>query len=254
MKPRLYLSLMPEALVASQLTPDQFGAYYAVGSERKTQGQAAFFEIDPAFRHPDLPIEEALQRCVPHADGSPKCSVYAAVYRVLEHVPLSALGRLYLVTKDGRTLSVERAASLPNDEKGLHLYHEIAPLHPLVVSALGPKAFHAFFMGDPKKNIAVPTFCWVELRLGELATDPERGEIRDLPYENIDHLRSCLIELRTKSVVTKLVDRLHPAAFSYRTIKNGVFYGTRSGLAMYALPSVEVLKSEYYAWWRSANM
>jgi hypothetical protein len=173
MTPHLYLSLMPEALVASQLSPEEFGAYYAVGSERKTQGQAAYFEIDAAFRNPALPIEEAWQRCVPHADGSPKCSVHVVVYRVLQHVPLSALGRLYLVTKDGRTLGVERAVSIPDDEKGLRLYHEIAPLRPLVVSALGPKAFYAFFMGDPKKNIAVPTFCWVELRLGGLASNPE---------------------------------------------------------------------------------
>jgi hypothetical protein len=254
MEKHLYLSLMPEALIASNLTPEEFGAYYAVGAERKTQGQAAFFEIDPAFRDPFFPLEEALGRCVPHKDGAPKRSVYAAVYRVVEHVPLSALGRLYLTTKDGRTLGIDRAASAPADEKGLHLYHEIAPLSPLVVSELGPKAFHAFFMGDGKKNLAVPAFCWVELKLGELANDPERGEVHDLPYENIDHLRSCLIQLRTKNVVTKIVDRLHPSSFSYRTIKNGVFYGTAAGLAMYPLPSVEQLKNEHYHWWRSANM
>ena len=43
----LYLSLIPEALIASMLTPEEFGAYYAVGSEKKSRGQAIFFEIDP---------------------------------------------------------------------------------------------------------------------------------------------------------------------------------------------------------------
>ncbi|OHE66199.1 MAG: hypothetical protein A2Y36_01275 [Treponema sp. GWA1_62_8] len=104
------------------------------------------------------------------------------------------------------------------------------------------------------RNLAVPALCWAELRLGELATDPEGGEIRDLPYENIDHLRSCLSQLKTKSVTTKIVDRLHPSSFSYRVIKNGIFYGTREGLAFFALPSATALKADHYHWWRSANM
>lgn len=254
MDKHVYLSLMPEALVASQLSPEEFGAYYAVGAEHKTQGQAAFFEIDPAFRDPFFHIDESLALCVPHSNGSPKRSVYVAVYRVVEHVPISALGKLYLVTKDGRTLALDRADAVPDDEAGLHLYHEIAPLHPIVVSSLGPKAFHRFLMGDSKKNIAVPALCWVECHLGELATAPEMGEVRDLPYENIDHLRSCLIQLRTKNVATKMVDRINPSTFMYRTIKNGIFYGTSEGLALYRLPPVDVLKAEHYQWWRSANM
>lgn len=193
MDAHLYLSLMPEALVASQLSPEDFGAYYAVGTEHKTQGQAAFFEID-------------------------------------------------------------RAPEIPEDESGLHLYHEIAPLRPIVVSSLGPRAFHQFLISDSKKNINVPALAWVECKLGELARNPEMGEVFDLPYENIDHLRSCLIQLRTKNVSTKMVDRLSSSEFRYRTIKNGVFYGTLEGLAMFALPSDETLKAEHYQWWRSAQM
>ncbi|MCX7024662.1 MAG: hypothetical protein NT080_08585 [Spirochaetes bacterium] len=254
MTQHLYLSLMPEALIASQLEPEEFGTYYAVGSEHKTQGKAAFFEIDPGFRHPELAIDEALQRCVPHPDGVPKRSVYVSVYRVVERVPLGALGRLYLVTQDGRTLGIDRSTRLPEEAPGLHLYHEIAPLHPLVVSTFDPRAFHAFFMGGGSKYLSVPAFCWAELRLGDLATDPERGDVRDLPYDSIDHLRSCLVALTTKSVTTKIVDRLHPSAFSFRTLKNGVFFGNREGLVIYAMPSAETLRDKNFAWWRSANM
>lgn len=254
MDAHLYLSLMPEALVASQLSPEEFGAYYAVGAEHKTQGQAAFFEIDPAFRHPFFRIDESLAHCVPHSNGAPKRSVYSAVYRVVEHVPIQALGKLYLVTKDGRTLGIEAAPEIPEDENGLHLYHEIAPLRPIVVSSLGPRAFHQFLISDSKKNINVPALAWVECKLGELARNPEMGEVFDLPYENIDHLRSCLIQLRTKNVSTKMVDRLSSSEFKYRTIKNGVFYGTIEGLAMFPLPPVETLKAENYQWWRSAQM
>ncbi|HOV38800.1 MAG TPA: hypothetical protein PLG79_08770 [Spirochaetales bacterium] len=256
MERHLYLSLIPEALIASQLNPEEFGVYYAVGAEKKTQGQAIFFELDPDFRHPFFPIEEGLARCVPHSDGAPKRSSYIAVYRVIEHVPISALRNLYLTTKDGRTLGLSQAESIPEDEAGLHLYRELAPLTPLVVSALGPKAFHSFFMKDPKKNISIPALSWVECKLGELATNPEFGEVHDLPYENIDHLRSCLMQLQNKSVVTKIVDRSGAtmSTLPYRIIKNGIFYGTREGLVLYPLPPVEELKKKHYAWWRSANM
>ncbi len=60
----LYLSMLPEALVASQLSPEEFGAYYAVGSEKRARGQAIFFEIDPDYRTEALPVEEGLRRCV----------------------------------------------------------------------------------------------------------------------------------------------------------------------------------------------
>lgn len=38
----LYLSLLPEALIASMLSPEDFGTYYAVGSAKKSRGQAMF--------------------------------------------------------------------------------------------------------------------------------------------------------------------------------------------------------------------
>ncbi len=47
----LYFSLIPEALIASMLPPEQFGQYYATGHKYKSKGQAIFFEVDPSFRH-----------------------------------------------------------------------------------------------------------------------------------------------------------------------------------------------------------
>jgi len=105
--------MIPEALIASMLTPEEFGVYYAVGSLKKARGQAVFFEIDPEFRHEDLPIEEGVQRCVLHEDGSPKRSVYISVYRALERMSLDAIQKLYLVTQDGRTLSLVAATAQP---------------------------------------------------------------------------------------------------------------------------------------------
>jgi len=246
--------MIPEALIASMLTPEEFGVYYAVGAKKKSRGQAIFFEIDQDFRHDFFRIEEGIRRCVPHEDGSPKRSIYISVYRVLEHVPLDVILKLYLVTQDGRVLGLESSEEIPGDTEGLHLYQEIAPVHPLVVSTLGPREFYELIVKNPTSLLSLPAICFVELRLGELAQDPERGAIRDLPYSNIEHLRQCLIDLRTKTVHTKMVNRIQPASFPYRTIKSGVFVGNRKRLIYFPLPSQEELRAKHYRWWRSANI
>jgi hypothetical protein len=251
----LYLSLMPEALIASMLSPEEFGNYYAVGSEHTTQGQAVFFEVDPAFRHAEIPVEEALARCVPHEDGRPKHTVYASVYRVLERIPLSAIGTLYLTTKDGRTLALDRSDQKTGADDELHLYHELAPVRPLVASRLGPEQFFHLLCGGSNTPLSIPAIAFIELRLGDLATDPVSGAIGDLPYDNISHLRSCLEQVKSKEVAAKVVDRLHPGTFSYRTIKNGLYIGSKAdGLAIYHLPPMATLKETKYLWWKSASI
>jgi len=250
----IYLSLMPEALIVSMLSPEQFGIYYAVGSLKKSRGQAMFFEIDPSFRNEFFRIDEAIKRCVPHDDGTPKSSIYVSVYRVLEHVPLDALLGLYLVTPDGRVLGLESTDEIPTNSGRFHLYQEITPVHPLVASTLSPQDFYELIVKTPTSLVSLPSICFVELRLGELAQDPVYGAVRDLPYSNMDHLRQCLVDLAGKLVNAKMIDRVHPAAFPYRMIKNGVFVGNEERLICYALPSQEELRSKHYRWWRSASM
>lgn len=255
MAQHLYFSLTPEALVASMLEPEAFGSYYAVGNERKNQGQALFFELDPAFRDPFFPLEAAIARCVPHRDGAPKRSVYVSVYRVLEHLPLAVIRRLWLVTKDGRSLPLDRAESFPASAPGLHLYHELAPARTIAASPLDPEGFFDLLVGRSGGSVTFPAVCFLELRLGELASDPERGSVGNLPYDNIEHLRSCLSELRIKEVAVKLVDRSPQAGIPFRVLEGGVWIGdVKDGLAHFSLPSLAELRDSHYAWWRSASM
>lgn len=250
----LYLSLIPEALIASMLSPEEFGAYYAVGSEKKSRGQAIFFEIDPEFRGQGFQVEEAIKRCVPHEDGSPKQSIYIAVYRVLENIPMEAIKSLYLTTQDGRTLELEPSSTLPPADNGLHLYREISPVTPLVVSALGPQAFYDLIVKNPTSLIKLPAVCFTELRLGGLAQDPVNADVGDLPYSNIEHLRGCLKELHNKAVNTKMVDRLPSSGVPFRTVKNGFFVGNTEKLLYFPFPDEKTLVEKYYRWWRSATM
>ncbi len=250
----LYLNMLPEALIASMLPPMEFGVYLAVGTEKRARGQAKYFAVDRKFTSDYFPLSEIDSRCVPHANGEPKHSVYLSVYRALEHVPMSAFGNLYLTTQDGRVLEVEPRKDVPSFPQTYHLYQEISPVHPRVVSSLDPKEFAAF-MTDPKRSIHVPKIVFGELRLDELAADPERGSVRNLPYTNIEHLRDCLMQLRkTREKSTKTVDRIAPEEFPYRTMLNGFFLGEHGSLVYYPMPSENDLQTRYYEWWRSASL
>ena len=81
-------------------------------------------------------------------------------------------------------------------------------------------------MTDSKRSIHVPKILFAELSLGALAENPETGSVRDLPYPNIEHLRSCITELKKDPRKgTKTVDRSAPTDFPYRMVQNGFFVG-----------------------------
>lgn len=255
METHLYVSVLPEALIASQLSPTAFGTYYATGSQKKSRSPAIFFELDPSFRDPYFSLDEGYDRLVPHEDGTPKRSVYISIYRVLEHIDLRAVQRMYLTTRDGRTLELEPAAAVPESRDEMHLYQEIAPVHPLAASALNPRDFFEFLIDPAKSMVTVPALCFVELTLGGLAQDPEFGSAQGLPYDEIDHIREVLSELKTKTVIIKMVDRIHGELFHFRTIKSGFYLGNeKGGLLFFPMPSDDDLRANNYQWWRSAQM
>ncbi|MFH0962981.1 MAG: hypothetical protein V2A58_03100 [Planctomycetota bacterium] len=253
MKRYLYLLMTPEALVASMLAPAEFGSYLAIGTKKRSRGSAVFFDVAEDFQSDYFDLSQAAQRCVPHADGQPKHSVYLSIYRVLEHVPLATIRSLWLTTVEGRVLELKPGGRFPGSSDGLHLYQEICPVHPLVVSSLDPESFSRFIT-DPGMPISVPRIAFVDLELGDLAKDPQRGSGADLPYRRIDHLRDCLLALRgTEEKHTKTVDRIHPQEFHYRCIKRGVFVGDQQGMLFYPFPSHEDLDREHHEWWKSAT-
>ena len=110
MKIHYYLTLYPmEAMVASQLEPEAFGAYMAIGTRRGSSERLIFAEVRQETLGDAFDLDYARSRCTAHDDGTPKHSVYLSVYRALEAAPLNGLGLLHLVTKDGRSLAIEPA-------------------------------------------------------------------------------------------------------------------------------------------------
>lgn len=250
----LYLSLIPEALVASMLPPDDFGLYYAIGSAKRSRGQAIFFSVDrDKILDAGFPLEDVDARCVAHKDGRPKSSLYLSIYRVLERVPRDALTALHLATDDGRVLTITPEQFVPDGEDRAHLYQEFCPVTPRIVSHLNPEEFAAVIT-NTESNVHVPRIAFAELTLGNLKNDPEHRDIENLPYPNIGHLRDCLRELsKSPDKESKTVLRQMTQEVLYRTIRNGVFVGDSTGITAFPLPSRDALEREYRAWWRSAQ-
>ena len=246
----LYLSATPEALIASQLPPLEFGNYMAVGTKKRIRGQAIFFEID-LERMENLPRDYMNKRLVPYPDGEPKRSVYLSIYRVMENVPLEALKDLYLITVDGKVLELKPADYKTEEEDVIHLYQQFNPIQTRVASKLTPPEFIEF-LTSTSKPVSTPKLFFAELKLNKLATDPN-APIHDLPYPNPDHLRDCIKKLnQSEERLTKTVLRQFKGELPYRTVKTGFFFGEGKNFLFYPFPNVRELEEKYFSWWRSA--
>jgi hypothetical protein len=249
----IYLTCTPEALVASMLPPAGFGAYLSTGTKKRNKGQAIFFEVDFGMIENLIDLESLNRRCVAKPDGSPKSSVYLSVYKVLEMVPLDALKNLYLTTDNGCVLELRKASYDKNKEvhHSLHLYQELCPVTPLVASGLAPSVFLKR-LTDGSTPIVLPKLFFVELKLGELATDPLKGSAEHLPYPNIGHLRDCLEILKGEyEKHMKTVQRIYSGLLLYRTIASGFYVGSVDNMIYYPYPSMKELEDVNYEFFRA---
>ena len=252
MEPRIYLSLIPEALILSQLPPDKFGMYLAIGNRRQIEGPAVFFEVDPAADLSAFQIEKATRRCVPHEDGSPHRSIYVAVYNVIPRVPLAALKKAYLTTPAGFTLAVDPAEWVNEGDDRLFLYQELGPVYPRAVSRLNPGDF-CRRVTDPSALVSLPRLAFIDLKLGPLAKDPD-AEPTGLPYQHMDHLRECLrVVDKDPARMTKIVNRGLRPDILYYLIRSGLYIGDREEMCYFPLPCEDELASAHYLWWHSAR-
>ena len=253
MKTHLYLTCFrTEALIASQLEPAEFGTYMAVGTQKLTLGQLMFFEINPDLKSDYFDLARARKECVPHPDGRPKASLYISIYRTMEHVSLADYGTLHLVTRDGRVLGIapqEYSGAAESSEA--HLYQELCPVSPLIVSSFPPSGF-CRFITDPQNAIHVPRILFADLRVDRNHDGRLAGT---LPYTHPKHIESCIEELEAgKGKKIKTVDREHPMEMFYRMVRRGFYLGDQTGAKFYPFPTPDDLDDKYHTWWRSASM
>ena len=251
-----YLSVFPmEALVASQLDPPQFGAYMATGSKKGSNEQIIFIEIEGGFGS-DFDWKDAEDRCVPHPNGDPKHSVYLGVYRILERVPTDALGAMYLTTRDGRTLELEkRAYERPESHtRSYFVYQELCPVNPVIVSRLDPRDFGAY-MTEEANKIHVPKLLFADLKVINFEDRKNTGNIGSLYDNKIPHLMQCVSDVTGAEMkINKTLTRTYVESFAFQTIDYALYVADSDTIVMYRMPSIDEIKQIDYDWGRSANI
>ncbi|HQJ82699.1 MAG TPA: hypothetical protein PLM01_09340, partial [Bacteroidales bacterium] len=132
----------------------------------------------------------------------------------------------------------------------LHLYQELCPVTPLVVSDMTPSAFLKK-LTDGSIPITLPKLFFVELKLGELAANPLGGSAEHLPYPNIGHMRDCLEILRGEyEKHMKTVQRVFSGTLLYRTIESGFYVGSKDEIVFYPYPTIKDLEDINYEFFR----
>jgi hypothetical protein len=249
----IYLSAIPEALIASMLPPKEFGEYMATGTQKRNVSQAIFFEIDMEEIRDLIDMDYVNSRCIRKENGAPKSSVYLSVYRALEMIPLRALKSLYVTTETGVVLELQKTEYdktriVPG---ALHLYQEVCPVSPLVASSFSPEEFLSSITSGVM-HIGVPKLFFVDLKLGELAIDPISGSAEQLPYRNVGHLRDCLEILKTEDKKhMKTVQRTFSGTVLYRTINTGFYIGDKDNIIYYKYPTMAEIEDKNYDFFRA---
>lgn len=253
----LYMIIFPiNALLSSQLEPEQLGEHYVIGSVKHFRGKMIFAEIDINFRDPYFAIDKALDETVAHTDGSPKKTKFISSYNVLEHVDLDAIKRLFLCIPNGKVLPLEPsefATSVPS--RMLRIYQEITPLENLVASNLNQIDLGRLITREQKAKGA-PKIAFTQLNF-DVKCFIDKNKDKDIFYVDIPnmnpyHLYESLLELRNKphkktktlSLGSLLGD------ISYKFIYPGFWFVDGEKMRFFAMPSQSDLKNKYYYWWR----
>jgi hypothetical protein len=254
----LYMIVFPNnALVASMLPPKEFAQHYTIGSPRHFHGKVIFAEIDIAFRDPFFPIDEFLEKTVPHEDGMPKRTKFISSYGVLEHVSFDAFRSLYLVTTNGHALELQASAYTAENAPGLlRIYQEIAPVSNLVASRLDQRSFGRYITIESRaKGAPAVCFTQIDLNIEEFLASGKKNSIMSspIPEYNPYRLLDCLLELdRDPAKLVKTVSLssvLHDV--SYRLLRHGFWFFAENGaMIFYPMPTMHELVERHYDWWK----
>lgn len=254
----LYQILSPNpALVASQLEPHSFAKHYTSGSTRYHSGKIVFAEIDLRFRHPFFKIDDGLAALVPHRDGRPKATRFISSYRVLEHIDLSAIQRLYLTSAEGFAITLEPAPYEKEHQAGyLRIFVEITPLKMLVLSRCNfPEFGHQITDPNFSKSAPKQFYTQVELNIDDFLKDFEERPTMHSPIGGLHpgKLRDAILEMRTRP--EKLGKGLSLASMfdniSYRTIRHGFMFASQNETKYFPMPSDEEIKEMNPRFWRT---
>ena len=254
----LYAVLHPqEALIASQLKPEQFAMHYISGSTRYYDGKVIFAEIDSNFRSDFFDIETAFSSMHPHSDGRPKATKFISCYRVLEHIDIGSILNLYLTNPDGSVLKLEAAnhdLTLRSPEV-LRLFALIDPLRMLILTRQNYLDFGAKI--TKKENAkSAPTVLYTQLEFDEesFLSDWDKNSLIPSPIPGIhpSKLHSAILELKLRpNKLTKglgLDNNLN--RISYSLIRHGFMFASDKGFKFFSMPKIKDIEENHFRFWR----
>ncbi len=254
---RIYMVLYPnQSLIASHLSPEMFAKHYTSGSSRHYSGKVIFSEIDIDYRNDFLDIENVLNKLKPHSDGTPKATKFIASYRVLEHVELSAIGKLYISTQEGHCISLEKGPCLEHQDGFIRIFAEIGPMHMLVMSRLTPKNFGSYIT-DASRHKSAPCqfFTQLNLDLVEFVKEFEKNPFKPSPIASLhpSTIRDGYIELmkKPKKKTKGLALDSDMDSISYRRIRNGFTFASKGECLFYPMPSLREIETMNLKFWRT---
>jgi len=256
-KNRLYQILYPnQALVASQLSPEEFARHYLIGSIRHYSGKLVFAEIDADFRHPYFNIEENLKHMVPHADGTPKRTKFICSYRVMEHMDFNAIQKLFLVTSEAQVLELLPGSYDKAHQPGfLRTYAEVAPLSMLVMS---PFTFPEFgrFVTEPGNAKGCPKLFYtqIDLNVEEFLAAFENYPFIQAPFPFLhpSKLRDAMLSMRASpEKKTKGLSLFCPLdQISFKRIRHGFMFAAQDGFKFFPMPSLKEIEAKNFKFWQ----
>jgi hypothetical protein len=256
-KNRLYMVLYPnQSLIASHYDPEMFARHYTSGSSRHYSGKLIFVEVDADYRNDFFDIENILKDLKPHSDGRPKATKFIASYRVLEHVELSSLGKLYLSTEEGHCIGIDKGGCKDHQEGFIRVYAEIAPMHMLVMSRLTPQNFGKRIT-DPTNHKSAPSqfFTQLDINLVEFIKEFEKNPFKPSPIPSMhpstirDGFNTMLShpDKNTKGMaLDSSMDKI-----SYRLLRNGFTFASKGECLFYPIPSHSEIEAENFKFWRT---
>ena len=254
----LYKILYPNnALVASQLTPGLFANHYTTGSDKYYNGKVIFAELDPSFRNPFLPIDDALIHVHPHRDGRPKATKFIANYRVLEHIDFNAIDKLYLCTAQGYLLPLQSKEYDSLEEKGhIRIYAEISPMRMLILSDLDFAHFGKFIT-DPADFKSAPAQFYTQMNVdvGDFLKFLHKNPFTNSPITSIHPscLRDAFHDLKKyKDKHNKgLCLNSTVSTISYKLIRRGYMFASQKQMKFFQMPDLDYIEHNHYKFFRN---
>jgi len=253
----LYMIVFPiNALVASQLEPEQFGEHYITGSTKHFSGKVIFAELDINFRDDYFEIDKYLDLTVTQKDGSPKKTKFIKSYGVLEHVDLTAIKKLHLCTTNGKVLSIDPVEYTAYNKPGLiRIYQEITPLDTLVASTLDQREFGKFITTQTRsKGAPAIFFTQIDFTISRFLEMNKYKEILNIELPDVNPYRfyDCIVALKNNPEKTNKTIELGSLLrdLSYKYLRHGFWFVDSEQLKFFPMPSEADLENKYFYWWK----